>query len=111
MSESKELYILKPGFKARKHAVGKNEMVIFAKDEALIIDKKIFNELFERLDVDKLKQQIAELILPFIKMSEAEGYYGLDNSELFHKLDESDNDTDLIVDMILGLVGLSENKE
>lgn len=69
-----------------------------------------FNDLFVEFDEDTTLKQIEELIYPFIEMSEREGYYALENPELFHELDEADSATDVIVNKLLALLGGTTNE-
>ena len=69
-----------------------------------------FEKHFVPLDVSGLTRQIEELIYPFIEMSEREGYYALENRELFHELDEADSATDVIVNKLLALLGGTTNE-
>lgn len=69
-----------------------------------------FNKTFVEFDENATLKQIEELIYPFIEMSEREGYYALENPELFHELDEADSATDVIVNKLLALLGGTTNE-
>ncbi len=55
------------------------------------------------MNEQELREKLRKLIAPFVFMSGQEGYYDLADDELFKKLN-SENDTEVIVDEILGFL-------
>lgn len=79
-------------------------------DASNVAVRRLIKGMFTEFDENATRKQIEELIYPFIEMSEREGYYALENPELFHELDEADSATDVIVNKLLALLGGTTNE-
>lgn len=112
MSDSIQQWILKQSIKAKKVYENTEDNLgtyTILKPYIWDFDPDDFEDLFELLDIPAIEKQLEQLLAPFIFMSSQEGYYGLEDNELFEKLN-SEDDTKVIVAEVLAVFGL-ENKE
>ena len=108
MSDTPE-YILKKPVDASYYEEGLMAVEFEELSECLIISDEQFQNTFQPLDIPAMEKQLEQLLAPFIFMSSQEGYYELEDNELFEKLN-SEDDTKVIVAEVLAVFGL-ENKE
>ena len=107
MSDVKNLYKLKQPVTKKFYIDGENNIDENCIDVGFqIFSIGAFEQYFERLDVESLTTQLENLLAPFIFMSQQEGYFHLDNDDLFAKLN-TNNDTKVVVAEVLELIGMT----